>query len=59
VTDWSQYRRYRCHVCGEPCINHLDKEQTEYTECAECFSIPSLDQAPEADSDDAHATPAE
>jgi len=44
MTDWSQYRWYRCHVCHQPCINHVDEERTQDTECAYCFQIPSLDQ---------------
>ena len=59
MTDFSQYRWYRCHVCHEPCINHVDEPRTQDTECADCYAIPALEQAPELGSDDRQVQSAE
>lgn len=45
--DWdpTDYARYRCKVCGDPCINPVDSVYHAEAECRSCYLIPDLDQA--------------
>ena len=48
MTDFSSYRAYRCRLCGDNCINHLDAPETSEDLCLSCHTLNPAERAERA-----------